>query len=556
MKQNKSNRNSKSDKHYRDLRWKHFFRLLITYVAPLIILSFFFWFQYKTLFNESRSLHMKAIAENLSNTLDLFLRERVVNLINIIDDPRISIPPSQDAMTSYLEKLQRDSDTFIDIGFFNSSGVQTSYDGALTDLENRDYSHEQWFMELIKQDERFIITDNYLGFRNKPHFTIAIKRLINDECNILRATLDPKKLYEFISSQENPDEVNISVVNDSGIYQVVTPNVGSVLENSKFQPPVTSILGIFEEENSNEGYYAFAWLNNARWAVIVQSASVDDSVFSFQLKSNILAFSAILIVLSIIIISFRTKKIVQNEREKDITDSQLEHAAKLASIGELSAGIAHEINNPLAIIASEVGLMKDLMNPEYSANTSFDDFNPHIQNIREAAFRCRDITGKLLSFVRKGDVELKQNNIHIVINEVVDDLLGHEMFVSNIQIIKKYCSEMPEILTDGNQLKQVFLNLINNAADAISPPGKIIISTSLTQQCVVIEIADTGKGIDPENVDKIFLPFFTTKEVGKGTGLGLSVSYGIIKNLGGKIEVKSILGIGTTFTIMLPFRLK
>jgi len=495
---------------------------------------------------------MKSIAENLSNTLDLFLRERVVNLINIIDDPRISIPPSSEALKSYLEKLKRDSDTFIDIGFFDSNGLQTAYDGPLTGLENRDYSHEEWFTTLSAQNSRFIITDNYLGFRNKPHFTIAVKRLLNEQLVVLRATLDPKKLYEFISSQENPDEVNISVVNNDGIYQVVTPNVGTVLKKSNFQPPLTAILGIMDDINTSDDYYAYAWLNNAQWAVIVQGATLDEPLIPFSLNTNILAFSALLIVLSIVIISIRTKRLVQYEKEKDIADSQLEHAAKLASIGELSAGIAHEINNPLAIIASEVGLMKDLMNPEFSSNTTLDDFNPHLQNIREATFRCRDITGKLLSFVRKGDVELKRNSVHQLLNELVDDLLGHEMFVSNILIVKKYCSEMPEILTDGNQLKQVFLNIINNAADAISPPGKIIISTSLTNQCVVVEIADTGKGINPENLDKIFLPFFTTKEVGKGTGLGLSVSYGIIKNLGGKIEVNSILGIGTTFTISLP----
>jgi two-component system NtrC family sensor kinase len=550
---NRASKKSNREKHYRELRWKNFLRLFITYVVPLIILSFYFNFQYKALLDESRSLHLKSIAENLSNTLDLFLRERVVNLINIIDDPRISIPPTSSLMQSYLGKLQRDSDTFIDVGFFDSTGVQTAYVGPLSGLENRDYSHEAWYATLKLQKERFIITDNYLGFRNQPHFTIAIKRLINAQCIVMRATLDPKKLYEFISSQENPDEVSISVVNNKGVYQVVTPIAGSVLESSKILPPDSTSLGVQNAKtNDDKNYYAFAWLKNAKWAVIVQKYSDEESSSSLNLQTNILGFSSILIFVIIVIIIIRTKKLVQYEKEKDIADAQLEQAAKLASIGELSSGIAHEINNPLAIIASEVGLMKDLMDPEFSTNTTFKDLDPHIQNIREATFRCRDITGKLLSFVRKGDVELKRHNIHTLLNEIVDDLIGHEMFVSNIEIIKKYCDDMPEIVTDGNQLKQVFLNIINNAADAITPPGRIIISTSITQKCINVEISDTGKGISPENIDKILLPFFTTKEVGKGTGLGLSVSYGIIKNFGGKIDVKSILGIGSTFTISLP----
>lgn len=539
------------EKRYRELRWKHFLRLFITYVAPLIILTFYFQFRYKSLQDESRSLHIKSIAENLANTLDLFLRERVVNLINIIDDPRISIPPSSTAMHSYLEKLKRDSDTFIDVGFFDSTGLQTAYSGPLSVLENRDYSHEEWYRTLKEQKERFIITDSYLGFRNKPHFTIAIKRLVKNECIVLRATLEPKKLYEFISSQENPDEVGISVINSKGIYQVVTPSVGSVLEKTTIIPPDSAKLGVNVAESSEE-YYAFAWLKDARWAVIVQPFIYNESATSFSLSRNILPVSAGLITLIIAVIILRAKKLVQLERDKDIAGAQLEHAAKLASIGELSAGIAHEINNPLAVIASEVGLIKDLMNPEFSKDTTFDDFEPHLENIREATFRCRDITGKLLSFVRKGDVELRRHNVNKLLNEIVDDLVGHEMFVSNIEIVKNYCGDMPEILTDGNQLKQVFLNIINNAADAIKPPGRILITTAVTEQCVNVEIADTGKGISSENLDKIFLPFFTTKAVGKGTGLGLSVSYGIIKHLGGKINVNSILGVGTTFTISLP----
>ena len=546
-------RDGYNEKHYRDLRWKNFLRLFITYVAPLIVLSVYFYFQYNSMHNEGRQLHIKSIAENLSNTLDLFLRERVVNLTNIIDDPRISIPPTSTELKSYLEKLQKDSDTFIDLGFFDSTGVQLAYVGPLSNMENRDYSHESWYVTLKNEVERFIITDNYLGFRKKPHFTIAVKRLLKKHPVILRATLDPKKLFEFISSQENPDEVQISVINKNGIYQVVTPSVGSVLQNSSILPFQAIKLGVGKGNSYNQNYYyAFAWLNNAKWAVIVQNVPDSESSSTYSLLINTFSVSGILICFAIAVIYYRTKKIVQFEQAKDIADAQLEHAAKLASIGELSAGIAHEINNPLAIIASETGLMKDLMDPHFGSNTSFNDLTPHIDNIREATFRCRDITGKLLSFVRKGDIELKHHNIHTLLNEIIVDLLGHEMLVSNIEVVKNYCAEMPKILTDGNQLKQVFLNIFNNAIDAITPPGKIIITTLLVENNIKIVISDSGKGISKDLLDKIFLPFFTTKEVGKGTGLGLSVSYGIIKNFGGKIDVKSELGKGTTFTISLP----
>ena len=133
-----------------------------------------------------------------------------------------------------------------------------------------------------------------------------------------------------------------------------------------------------------------------------------------------------------------------------------------------------------------------------------------------------------------------------------DGFYERELAVSNITIKKKYCQQTPEIITDANQFKQVLLNIINNAKDAIKPPGKITIATNIEDKLISISITDTGKGISKEEMGRIFLPFYTTKEVGKGTGLGLSVSYGIIKNLGGKIEVESIPGKGSTFKIILP----
>ena len=249
----------------------------------------------------------------------------------------------------------------------------------------------------------------------------------------------------------------------------------------------------------------------------------------------------------------RANKLVQFQRESDQTRDQLEHAAKMASVGELAAGIAHEINNPLAIINEEAGLMKDLMNPEFEETENLEELTVHLETIQQSVFRCRDITRKLLGFVRRSAADLKPQNIHRVIDRVVDGLLGQELMVSNVAIIKNYDLAIPQVTTDENQLQQVLLNIINNSVDALDgQPGRITITTSHRRKKVSLAIADTGKGIYPKLIEKIFLPFFTTKEVGKGTGLGLSVSYGIIKGLGGTIEVESTPGAGSTFTIVLP----
>jgi len=540
--------------HYRDIKRKNIFRLLVTYLLPLIILVIYFVYQNNAIVQDSRRLHLRGIAENQAKTLDLFLTERVVNLSNLIDDPKLSLPPVSSAMQDYLAQLKKSSPAFVDIGFFDSSGVQTSYAGPFPSLERRNYSSEAWYQSLRDKEDKYIITDIYLGFRQQPHFTIGVSRVIDGRYVVLRATLSPEKMYEYISSLEGAQEVYTSIVNKGGEYQVVTHHIGTPLEKSSVVPPIDPSTGVEEVDIEGAAFtYAYSWLESADWALTVQSAG-NGGGLSF-IKSNLRVFglsAAIILVIFLIIIN-RAKQLVNSQMEADRTRAQLEHASKLASVGELAAGIAHEINNPLAVISEEAGLMKDFMDPAFGHNMKCEDMIPHLENIHESVFRCRDITRKLLGFVRKTEMDLKRHDVHELIDGVLDGILGHEMAVSNIEIKRDYGDDVPELVTDGNQMQQVILNIVNNSVDAIGhKPGKITAATSRTGDFVRIVLTDTGSGMPPEQVKKIFLPFFTTKEVGKGTGLGLSVSYGIVKSLGGRIEVESELGKGSAFIIYLP----
>lgn len=544
-----------SEKHYKELQRKNVLRLFITYLVPLILLTIYFHFQYNAISQEGRLLHLKSIAEYQSNMLDLFLRERLVNLANQIDDPKLQIPPSSEMMQELLDELRKDSDTFIDVGYFDSSGVQYAYAGPYPSLEKKDYSGESWFIQLNESEVNFIITDIYLGFRRKPHFTLAVSRVIDGQYAVLRATLDPEKFYAYITSLAGSDEVFTSIVNQDGYYQLVTPHVGTPLETSSIIPPQTEKLG--NEKVKIDGVshnYAYSWLKTADWAIIVQWAERQRSQLFSGTQLNIIGFSILIFVIIFAVIISRAKKMVEFQRERDVTGAQLEHAAKLASVGELAAGVAHEINNPLAIISEKVGLMKDMMNPEFNMNPKPEDFAPHLDTIYEAVFRGRDITRKLLSFVRKTEVKLKPFDAHQLIDAIVNGFFEREMSTSNIEIVREFGEDIPNIICDWNQLNQVLLNILKNSVDAITPPGKITIRTSMDDNKIRISISDTGKGMTKEQMSRIFLPFYTTKRVGKGTGLGLSVSYGIIKNLGGKIVVDSQLNKGSIFTIILPVK--
>ena len=546
---------------YRTLFRRQLVRLILTYVLPLFLLILFFQVEYSKISRERLILHLKSIAETQAQTLDLFLRERVVNLRNVVETPAFFTDISERNIENFLARLQKDSEAFIDLGVFDSSGVQKLYAGPFSNLRNIDYSNEVWFQKLLQNKQNYIITDIYLGFRHFPHFTIAVKTLLNGKFFVVRSTLEPTKIYEFLLSSTVFRDVLLTLINSEGKYQLTNPRLGSVLENSPFNPPQSPKVGITTAKINHKTYpYGYCWLAQTDWCVIVASES-PQTLFVSTFQKTSVVLSALIIIFLLFVIYLRAKKIVEYEREKEIAEmekniarSQLEHASKLATVGELAAGIAHEINNHLAIIASEAGLIKDLINPKFGQIVSFEDLIPHLDNIQNSAFRARDITRKLMTFVRKDDLKLDYHDVNQIINELLEGFFEHELYVSNITLEKKLAPNLPKVFVDPNSLKQVILNLLTNARDAITPPGKIIVSTRVENNNILISIKDTGCGITKEQMEKIFLPFYTTKPVGKGTGLGLSVSYNIIKSFGGTIEVESLYGKGSTFTIRLPVK--
>ncbi|MBI5196193.1 MAG: HAMP domain-containing protein [Nitrospirae bacterium] len=231
--------------------------------------------------------------------------------------------------------------------------------------------------------------------------------------------------------------------------------------------------------------------------------------------------------------------------------AQLVETEKLATLGKFSAGVAHEINNPIAIINEKAGLMKDILEISEDFGNK-EKFLGLISAILDSINRCKTITHRILGFARKSDIAFEAFNINSTVKEA-SEFMEKEMFYRSIRLEINLQENMPPVKSDRGQLQQVFLNLIKNAIDAVEEGGVITISTDLKDKDTVrIAIKDTGCGIPPENLNRIFEPFFTTKERKKGTGLGLSITYGIINNLGGNIYVDSEAGQGTAFTIELP----
>ncbi len=246
------------------------------------------------------------------------------------------------------------------------------------------------------------------------------------------------------------------------------------------------------------------------------------------------------------------RRIRRGEQELREMDLRLLHSQKLAAIGELSSGIAHEINNPLAIITQEVDLALELTAAAPTpAPGDLAEARDSLRAIAGQVDRCRQITHKLLNFARKVEPVLQEEAVERVIEDMAL-LVEKEARGREVAIVRDYAPDLPPVRTDVPLLRQVILNLLTNALHATPAGGAITLSTRRDGGHVAIVVRDTGSGIPPENLGKIFDPFFTTKEPGKGTGLGLSVSHGIIARLGGALTAHSPPGQGAAFTVTLP----
>jgi signal transduction histidine kinase len=239
-------------------------------------------------------------------------------------------------------------------------------------------------------------------------------------------------------------------------------------------------------------------------------------------------------------------------QQTTLLDAQLIQTQKLASIGELSAGVAHEINNPLAIISQETEWMMHLVGAEEGKGSREEDFRDSLQEILHQIERCKEITQNLLSFARRMEPVLQEVNLNKLMEDMTR-LVERDAAKRNITIRRHFDKALPPLQSDPPRLRQVILNLLNNARQAMEGGGTITVGTRYPGgDTVEIVVRDTGCGIPREHLGKIFDPFFTTKPQGKGTGLGLSICHGIIERLGGRITVSSEMGKGTAFTLHLP----
>ena len=462
------------------------------------------------------------------------------------------------AMRTLLTKFKNEYKDLVDLGVIDADGIQVVYEGPYN-LQGKDYSNQEWFNSVVVRGR--YLTDVFMGYRMFPHFAIAIKKDLPERKTfvILRATIDLetlKRLINGINLKENDDAF---IINHEGILQTNSRSHGKVLE--KFALPMSlpeqgPWFGEIPRFWKERYFFGYTHIKGTPWIFTVIVKSPPKSIIIEILRNKlILFFAGLSIAIGIIMNLWMARTVMQwvkeAEQRKEAAVAESEHANKLASIGRLAAGVAHEINNPLAIINEAAGLMRDIIEDSEDFENK-KKFLKLVGGISDSVNRAKTITHRLLGFARRMDVTPEVIDLNDTIREVVG-FLEKEFLYRSIHLELNLDENLPKVKIDRGQLQQVFLNIINNALDAVKEGGTIDVTSEVKDSKTIhVVISDSGDGIPKDLLTHIFDPFFTTKDKGKGTGLGLSISYGIMKKLEGTILVESEVNKGTKFTIEIP----
>ena len=284
-----------------------------------------------------------------------------------------------------------------------------------------------------------------------------------------------------------------------------------------------------------------------------ESLRTIDVALGRQVRTIFVAFT-LLVLLSGMLISLTVRdanRTIQRQyKEIDRTQQQLLQAAKLASVGELVEGMAHEINNPAGVILARTDYLRDVAKQQGASPELVEDLDV----VRRQARRISEIVRGLLAFAQPSRLDAREVRLDQVVEQSLA-LLAPQCRTAGVRLRRCYAPDLPSVWADPDRLEQVFVNILNNAVDAMPHGGDLTVTTGLrTPQIAFVAFSDAGVGIPEDHLRRIFDPFFTTKPTGKGTGLGLAVSYGIVRDHGGEIQVESAAGRGSIFTVVLPIR--
>ncbi len=489
-------------------------------------------------------------------SVSLFLTERRSVLDFIAHDHDLATLQDPARLAEILDNLDQRFGGFIDLGVIDSSGKQVSHVGS-HQMEGVDFNRQHWFREVLNRG--FYISELVTGPLNDPHVDLAVKRELDDGAFfVLHAVLKPEQLTETIAQIEVGTKGDLFIVNRDGVLQTPSRYYGPVFQKIPISVPAYSPKArILKSNNANIGrsVIGYAHIPETPYILMMVQAQSEDILPWYKTTwafIAILATSILMIVLVTLGVATRlVNQIHEADQERLDTLHQVEYASKMVSLGRLASGVAHEINNPLAIINEKAGHIRDIF-----TLTDRYDRDPKLMELVDSVIstvqRCASVTRGLLNFARHLNLSIQVIDLQEIIDEV-QSVLSKEAEHRSITVGVAVSEDIPAFESDRGKLEQVFFNLFNSAIGAMKDGGHLeITATRRDENFVSVKFTDNGRGIPESDLKHIFEPFYYSKTGHSGTGLGLAVTYALVQEIGGTITVQSRPGQETCFDVRIP----
>jgi signal transduction histidine kinase len=544
--------------HFDFLRiWKR--AILVTATVALVPLIIWAFSGYRLTMETIESdlvLRTSQLILNSWRSVSLFLTERRSVLDFIAHDHSLETLREPTRLAAILDNLNKRFNGFTDLGVIDSTGNQISHAG-LNPGPGVDFSQLQWFREVLNQGA--YISERGKGACKEPCMDFAVRRGLPDgSFFVLHAVLNSSQLKESIAQFDVGAKGDLFVINRDGVLQTPSKQYGQVYDEIPLPVP-----------DYNPKPRVFEGIDDQKKRILIGYAYIPDTPYIMMLVEQPGEYAqpwyrrtwafAVILVASIFMILLVTlgvathlvNQIHEADQERVDTMHQVEYANKMVSLGRLASGVAHEINNPLAIINEKAGHIKDIftMTETYARDPKLIEL---VDSVISMVQRCASVTRGLLNFARHLNLSVQVIDLKEIIDEVKNVLAPdaqHQAITVNVQVSK----EITQFETDRGKLEQVFFNLFNNAIGAMKDGGHLeITAVPENENHISISFADNGPGIPASDLRHIFEPFFYAKAGHGGTGVGLAVVYALVQEIGGNISVDSHLGKGTTFKITIP----
>lgn len=554
---------------YRSLRRLMTILMVAVSVTPLLLLSGISHMQYTRTLEREMESPLYALARKSQAALELYLGERESTVSFIAHAYSYKDLADERTLNRVFLSLRSEFQGFVDMGLVNAEGMQISYVGPYK-LRGADYAGKPWLRE-AEIKSRYM-SNVFLGYRGYPHMVIAVHRMEESGLSwTLRVAVDTLRLQQVLFSVGPEQETDVFLVDRAGVLQTDSHLYGKALDPCPLPlPPATAetLVRSVAEPSGRKLMVASCALAGTDFILLAVKPEAEAFRSWTALRTELLLVLcggiALIVLVSHLLMKQLVNRLQASDERRVAVFAQMEHNQKLSSIGRLAAGVAHEVNNPLAVIYEKAGLARDLLSMGKICGESRDSerLNGLLEGIESTVERARGITHRLLGFARRMEANRQSLHIEEVITETLS-FLEREAKNRGVTLEMDLAEGLPEIVSDRGQLQQVFLNIVGNALDAVTGSGQAGVAADgqgrfVKVRCVPsgpsaleVTVRDNGKGMPQEVLRHIFEPFYSTKK-NKGTGLGMFITYGIVRRLGGDIRVESEEGRGSVVRVTLP----